>query len=79
MGKVIPLIAFGLTIFVGGLYWAVWNGSRTYLDNFVIVDEYYELMYFGWRMIPAVMLIVGLMCLIAAGVMARSQKEVVEY
>jgi len=66
--RVGPLIIFGLTLTVGGVYWALWDASRSYLDNIVIRDSYYELMYFGFRAIPAVLLIVGIMCLIAAGV-----------
>lgn len=79
MGKVGPLLVFGLALTVGGAYWALWDASREYLEDFVISDAYYELMYWGFRVIPAVLMIVGIMCLIAAGVAARGSKEVVEY
>lgn len=75
--KVAPLIVFGITFVVGGLYWAVWDGSRYLLDNILVEDVYYTWMYWGWRMIPAVLLIVGIMCLISAGINSRTQ--VVEY
>ena len=78
MSKTGPLIIFGITLTVGGLYWSLWDASRSYLDNILIEDVYYELMYWGFRMIPAVMVIIGIMCLIAAGI-SMSQKEVVQY
>lgn len=74
MSKVGPLIIFGLTLTVGGAYWALWDASRGYLDNVLIEDMYYELMYFGFRAIPAVILIVGIMCLISAGVSIRNNR-----
>ena len=77
MGKAGPLIVFGLTLVAGGVYWAVWDGCRSYLDNILIQDVYYELMYWGFRAIPVILLIVSIMCLISAGVSGR--REVIEY
>ena len=77
LGKVIPLIAFGITVFLGGLYWHLWDDSRTYIDQFVVNNEYYTLMYWLWKMLPAVMIIIGLICLISAGVSA-SRGTVIE-
>ena len=76
MSRVLPLIVLGITLFVGGLYWMLWNDSTTYLDNLVINDAYYTLASFIWRMIPAVLLIVGLLCVIMAGVNATRNNEV---
>ena len=76
MSKVIPLIAFGMTFVLGGAYWVLWDDSQSYLDSILIEDEYYELISFGWRMIPAVIIMVGVMCLIAAGVSSRREGEV---
>ena len=78
MSKVGPLIIFGITLIVGGAYWTLWDASRSYLDSLVINDVYYELIYWGFRVIPAVMLIVGVMCLISAAISTR-EKEVVRY
>lgn len=77
MSRVGPIIVFIITIVAGGIYWATWEGCREYLDDLLIQDVYYELMFFVWRMIPAVLIFVGIMCLIVAG-MGRS-KQVVEY
>lgn len=69
-----PLIIFGLTIVAGGLYWAIWDSSRSYLDSIVLQDVYYTLMYWGFRMIPAVLLIIAVMCLIVAGTSSREHR-----
>jgi len=72
--RVGALVIFGVTLLVGGAYWALWNASRSYLNNILIEDSYYELMYFGFRAIPAILMIVGIMCLISAGVNIRSSR-----
>jgi len=77
LSRVGPLILFGFTIVAGGLYWALWDSCREYLDSILIQDVYYDLMYWGFRIIPAVLLIIAIMCLIASGI-GRS-KQVVEY
>ena len=73
MNKVIPLIAFGLAFIVGGLYWSLWNDNFDSLDSIIIEDEYYELASFFWRIIPAAIIFVGIMCLISAGVSNRRE------
>jgi len=77
LSRVVPLVVFGITLFVGGLYWAVWDGSRSFIDFLVINDVYYELAFFIWRMLPVVMLIIGILCLILAGVSASGDRGVV--
>lgn len=79
MSRVGPLVVFGLTLIAGGMYWMLWDGSRDFLDNILIADEYYTLMYWVWRVIPAIILFVGIMCLISAGIGIRRRKEMVEY
>jgi len=74
MSRVGPLIIFGVTLLVAGGYWTLWDASRGYLDNILIEDVYYELMYFGFRALPAIIMIVGIMCLISAGVSIRSSR-----
>jgi len=78
LSRVIPLIAFGLTIVVGGLYWALWDGSRSFIDQFVVNDVYYQLMIWVWGAIPAILIIVGILCLIAAGVSVSGNRMGVE-
>jgi len=78
MGKAGPLIVFAITIVAGGIYWALWDACRSYLDNILVDDVYYQLMYWGFRAIPAILLIVGIMCLISAGIASR-KGEVIEY
>ena len=76
MSRVGPLIVFGITLIVCGGYWTLWDSSRSYLSSFVIEDSYYILIYWGFRILPAVLLIVGIMCLIVAGISNRGGMEV---
>ena len=78
MSRIGPVIVFIFTIVVAGLYWATWDACRSYLDSIVINDPYYILMYWIWRMIPAVILFIGIMCLISAGI-SRGRERVVDY
>lgn len=78
LSRAVPLIAFGVALIVGGLYWAVWNASRDYLVDFIIVDEYYTLILWLWRLIPIAIIVVGIMCLVAAGIGGRRETVVVE-
>ena len=79
MSRVGPLIVFGLTIIAGGAYWMLWDDCRSYLDNILIQDEFYLLMYWIWRVIPAILIFVAIMCLISAGIGIRRRRETVEY
>jgi len=76
--RIIPLIVFGVTLVVGGLYWTLWDGARDFLNNILIEDSYYTLIFFVWRMIPAIIIMIGIMCLIAAGI-SKARERVVEY
>ena len=74
MSRVLPFIGFGLTIVVGGIYWATWDACREYLDSLVLNDVYYTLMRQIWAWIPAIILIVAIMCLIVAGTQSHESK-----
>ena len=76
MSRAGPLIVFGLFLIVCGMYWNLWDGARSYLDNLVINDEYYQLMYWGWRIIPAVLVIMGIISLVSGGMSV--QRETIE-
>ena len=78
MSKVIPLIVFGFTLIIGGLYWTLWDGSREYLNNILIEDAYYILMRHVWAWIPAILIFIGIMCLISAGI-SKTRETRVEY
>jgi len=75
LGKILPVIGFGLTIVVGGIYWVTWDLCREYLDSLILDDIYYVLMRHIWAWIPAILLIVAVMCLIIAGTSSREHKE----
>lgn len=79
MSKAGPLIAFGIGLFVCGGYWAVWEGSREYISFLVINDAYYQLMSLVWDLIPAILMGIGILCLIVAGITSRSRGEVYNY
>ena len=75
MSKILPFIGFGLTIVVAGIYWATWDACREYLDSLVLNDVYYTLMRTIWAWIPAIILIVAVMCLIVAGTRTHVKGE----
>jgi hypothetical protein len=79
MNKVGPLILFIVTLFVGGIYWATWEGARSYLDSFVIQNEYYILMSWGWRLVPAILLVISIICLIVAGLSGKTTQGAEDY
>ena len=79
MNRVAPLIVFIVTIIVGGMYWALWDDCQSYLATFVVHDVYYELMSWVFQLIPAIILVVAILCLILAGLGSRSGGEVIEY
>lgn len=74
MSRVGPIVLFIFTILAAGMYWATWDACRSYLDSIVINDSFYILMYWIWRLIPAVVLFVGIMCLISAGISHSREK-----
>ena len=74
MNKVMPLVALGLGLIVVGAFWSLYNDSLTYFDDFIIEDEFTVLFRLGWKVIPIIFLLIGIMCLIAAGV-SSSQSE----
>jgi len=78
MSRVIPLVIFGFTLIIGGLYWNLWDGSREYLNNIIIEDSYYILMRYAWAWIPAILIFIGIICLILAGI-SKTREKVVEY
>jgi len=74
LGKILPVIGFGLTVVIGGVYWATWDGCRSYLDNLVLGGSYYMLIRHVWAWLPAILLICAILCLIIAGTNAREHK-----
>ena len=78
MSKIGPIAMIGFALFVGGIYWHLWHDSITFLERYIINDEYYALIRFGWDAIPVVMLIVGVIWLIQQGTIGSRQKVVYE-
>lgn len=74
MNKVMPLVALGLGLIVVGAFWSLYNDSLSYFDNFIIDDEFNTLFELAWDSIPIIFLLIGVMCLIAAGVSASGSE-----
>lgn len=70
MNKLIPLIAFGLGLIIAGAFFTFYDDVLPELDEFLIEDEYYTLMKMGWDAFPGIIMLVGIISLIAAGVSA---------
>jgi len=68
MNKLIPLAAFGLGLIVAGAFFTFYNEALPEFDEFLIEDEYYTMMKMLWDGFPGIIMIVGIVCLIAAGV-----------
>jgi len=69
----ILMIIFGL--FVSGFYWHIWDDSTTYIQPYVINDEYYTLIRFVWDIIPLLILFVGVVWLISEGASGRREEQ----
>ena len=72
----IVMIIFG--IFVGGIYYHVWDESIVFIDQYIVYDEYYYLIRLMWDAIPIVMLLVGIVWLIVQGTKSKGAVEVNE-
>lgn len=74
MSKILPLFALGFGLITFGGFWYLFDGLRSYFDSFLISgDVYYELIYLGFRAMPVIVVVMGIFCLIAAGV--RTTRE----
>lgn len=73
MSKAVPLIALGIGLTIVGAYWSLYNDCLSYFDRFVIEGDFNDLFTLGWHAIPIIFLLVGIMCMIAAGVSVSKQ------
>jgi hypothetical protein len=73
LSKVIPLIGLGLGLIVIGAFWSLFDGSLSYFSDYVLRNDYYNLMKLGWDAMPVIVVIIGIFCLIAAGVAYKTQ------
>lgn len=78
MSKIAPILMIGFGLFVGGLYYHLWSDSITFIDRYIINDEYYTLIHFIWNAIPVIILLVGIIWLIREGTKGGTQKVVYE-
>ena len=78
LNRVAPLILFGFTIIGFGGFFYLYDGALSYFNSILIDDMYYKLIHLGWRAMPVICLVVGIMCLIAAGVTHSRSRGVVE-
>lgn len=79
MNKAAPLIALGLGLITVGAFWSLYNDSLSYFDSFIIENEFTTLFELGWDSIPIIFLLVGIMCLIAAGISASGSEHRGDY
>lgn len=78
MGKIAPILMIGFGLFITGFYYHLWHDSITFINDYIINDEYYALIRLGWDMIPVVLIMVGIIWLIKQGVSGRGQRVVYE-
>ena len=77
MGKLGPILCLGFGILVGGLYYHLWTDSITFIDQFIIKDQYYNLIRFIWDAIPVIIFLVGIFWLIREGIGGSGTRQVV--
>ena len=71
MSKIGPIVLIGFGLFVGGLYYHLWNDATEFLSDYILNDSYYQLINFVWDAIPVAMVIIGIIWLIKQGAGSR--------
>jgi len=87
LNKVIPLLAFGIGLIVLGLWWHFYSDV---INMFILPyalhdytafgvhythDKYFDFMYMVWRIMPWILLVLGVFLLLLAGVVAGSGSD----
>ena len=80
MGLVGPLFGFGFGIIAFGFFFQLFEEIiEGYFGWMILNNEYYELADLIWHSLPFLAVIIGVFCIIAAGVIHRSSKKEVVY
>lgn len=80
MGLVGPLFALGIGLIGFGFYFQFFEEIIEEHFGFMILDtKYYALCDLIWHSLPFLAVIIGVFCLIAAGVVHRSSRKEVVY
>jgi hypothetical protein len=80
MGAVAKIVAFGVGLFAGGLFWKLGEDILTsYFVQYIYntTDPYYLASNLIWQMIPYALIFVGVLCLILAGFLDTATRSVV--
>jgi len=77
MGKLGPILCLGFGILVGGIYYHLWTDSITFIEDYIVKDQFYNLIRFIWDAIPVIIFIVGIIWLIREGTQGSSGRRVV--
>jgi len=77
MGLALPLLGLGIGLLAVGFYYQIIERGLDIISWMIIPSEYYTLSETFWDMIPWIAIILGVVCLIASGVMHRASKQVV--
>lgn len=79
MNLVAPLIGFGLLFLAGGFFWKLIDDviDLHFLD-FIQYNKYYTFSQLEWDMIPWILMIMGVLCLIGAGISYGQSRTVIK-
>jgi hypothetical protein len=79
MGKlVISLLAFGLGLLGFGFYYKLFEDITTiYFQKYIINNLYFQMSDLVWDMLPYLVIIIGILCLIGAGLIHRGERRIV--
>jgi len=77
-GKIVALILFGLTLISSGMLYMVFNMGliQDLIGKYWVDSSYMQLMFRGWNVIPILIIIIGILCLIMAGMGSRGSRVV---
>lgn len=79
MGAIAALFGFGAGVLGFGLFWKFFEDiMTTHIQQFILVNFYYEASDLIWEMLPWICVLTGVIALVLAGVMHRAARVVTQ-
>lgn len=78
MVLVAVLISIGVGLVGAGIWYRLFDDAiNTYFQGYILDSPYYQLADLVWDSIPYLLIIIGVLCLVLAGVAYKGTREVV--
>jgi len=79
MGAIGPLIGFGVGFIGFGFFYALFEDILSrHLQFMILSNVYYDASALIWDALPFISIIIGVLCLVGAGIISRGTKTVVQ-